>query len=262
MRPKNTWQVNLFCRLYSQGLWVTAFRTILLGNINLLKEICLGQSGSVGRPGRDTGVRRIYCAKLEGRDSGRMTVTMYQGDCAEEMIPHKTSAQWRKHLAKYRHSNVMQLYGLMRTNGLHALVFHDGYRMDRRSPSFGEGFPERYNGAPLHTVSHFPPAFLTDDYRIVTLENVSLYEPNADAVIISTLNVDEYHELCAHSAMARNQLLTVPPQPPVPLGSIFFHGNAQPGFLFRIAQPVGLEVERTLHWAVRTWSDLQRVLRV
>ncbi|KAJ7501013.1 hypothetical protein B0H11DRAFT_2224857 [Mycena galericulata] len=59
------------------------------------------ESGTVGRRSRVAGVRRMYCAKVEGRDSGRMTVAMYQGDGSEE------------------------LYGLISSGGLRALVFHD-----------------------------------------------------------------------------------------------------------------------------------------
>ena len=63
-----------------------------MGDINLSEEIRLnGQSGVTGRS-RGAGVRRMYSAKLEGRDSGRMTVAMYRGDGAEEVSSHK--APW------------------------------------------------------------------------------------------------------------------------------------------------------------------------
>ena len=62
-----------------------------MGDINLSEEIRLnGQSGVAGRS-RGAGVRRMYCAKLEGRDSGRVTVAMYQGDGAEEVCSNKSS---------------------------------------------------------------------------------------------------------------------------------------------------------------------------
>ncbi|KAF7353135.1 hypothetical protein MSAN_01501000 [Mycena sanguinolenta] len=65
-------------------------------------------------------VRRVYKAKLEGRESGHMTVAMYEGDGAEEA--------WKQHLEKYealRHPNIMQIYGLVSTKNLYAMVFHD-----------------------------------------------------------------------------------------------------------------------------------------
>ncbi|KAF7353143.1 hypothetical protein MSAN_01501800 [Mycena sanguinolenta] len=90
----------------------SAFRTIPLGDINLIKEfkeICsTSQSSFVGRQISQATVRRVYKAKLEGRDSGPMTVPIYQGDGAEET--------WNQHLANYesiRHPNIMQLYGLI-----------------------------------------------------------------------------------------------------------------------------------------------------
>ncbi|KAF7353208.1 hypothetical protein MSAN_01508500 [Mycena sanguinolenta] len=103
----------------------SAFRTIQLGDINLLKEFkemhCSPQWSVVGRQSPRATVRRVYKAKLEGRESGHVTVAMYQGDGAEEA--------WNQHLAKYesiRHPNIMQLYGLVSSKGLYAMVFHDG----------------------------------------------------------------------------------------------------------------------------------------
>ncbi|KAF7353124.1 hypothetical protein MSAN_01499800 [Mycena sanguinolenta] len=73
-------------------------------------------------PGRIEGAcaRRIYHAEIR-RDPGTVTVAMYQGEGAEE--------EWRQHVAKYesiRHPNIIQLYGLVSTKGLYAMVFHDG----------------------------------------------------------------------------------------------------------------------------------------
>ncbi|KAJ6464518.1 hypothetical protein C8R45DRAFT_501252 [Mycena sanguinolenta] len=96
------------------------FRTIRLGDLKLVKEVRLSlQSGVVGRQIQAAGVRRIYHAEIR-REPGPVTVAMYQGDGAEE--------EWRQHVAKYeaiRHPHIMQLYGLVRNNGLYAMVFHD-----------------------------------------------------------------------------------------------------------------------------------------
>ncbi|KAJ7814749.1 hypothetical protein B0H14DRAFT_2849418 [Mycena olivaceomarginata] len=90
-----------------------AFRTILLGDIKLLKEIRVNdESGVVGRQSQRT---------IVGGEPGPMTVALYQGDDTEE--------EWRQHIAKYesiRHPKIMQLYGLMSTKGLRGVVFHDG----------------------------------------------------------------------------------------------------------------------------------------
>ncbi|KAF7337237.1 hypothetical protein MSAN_02276200 [Mycena sanguinolenta] len=100
------------------------FRTIRLGDIKLIEEFKEMRSSPrwsvVGRQTSGASVRRVYTAKLEGRESGHMTVAIYQGDGAEET--------WNQHLANYesiRHPNVMQLYGLVSTKGLYAMIFHD-----------------------------------------------------------------------------------------------------------------------------------------
>ncbi|KAF7337267.1 hypothetical protein MSAN_02279200 [Mycena sanguinolenta] len=97
------------------------FQKIRIGDLKLVKEVRLSpQSGVVGRQSRGVGVRRIYHAEIR-RDPGPVTVAMYQGGGAEE--------KWRQHVAKYesiRHPHIMQLYGLVNTKGLYAMVFHDG----------------------------------------------------------------------------------------------------------------------------------------
>ncbi|KAJ6464523.1 hypothetical protein C8R45DRAFT_501368 [Mycena sanguinolenta] len=98
------------------------FRTIRLGDLKLVKEVRLSsQSGVVGRQSRLGGlsVRRIYHAEIR-RDPGPVTVAMYQGDGAEQ--------EWQRHVAKYesiRHPHIMQLYGLVSTKGLYAMIFHN-----------------------------------------------------------------------------------------------------------------------------------------
>ncbi|KAJ6464493.1 hypothetical protein C8R45DRAFT_500827 [Mycena sanguinolenta] len=61
----------------------------------------------------------MYHAKI-CCDPGTVTVVMYQGNGAEE--------EWRQHVAKYesiRHPHIMQLYALVSTKGLYAMVFYD-----------------------------------------------------------------------------------------------------------------------------------------
>ncbi|KAJ6464440.1 hypothetical protein C8R45DRAFT_1107339 [Mycena sanguinolenta] len=96
------------------------FQTIRLGDMKLVKEVRLSpQSGVVGRQIQGAGVRRIFHAEIR-RDPGTVTVAMYQGGGAEE--------KWRQHVANYksiRHPRIMQPYGLVITEGLYAIVFHD-----------------------------------------------------------------------------------------------------------------------------------------
>ncbi|KAF7353131.1 hypothetical protein MSAN_01500600 [Mycena sanguinolenta] len=69
----------------------------LSGDIKLIQKFkemrSSPQSSLVGRQNPGANVRRVYMAKLEGRQSGNMTVAMYEGDGAEEA--------WNQHLAKY-----------------------------------------------------------------------------------------------------------------------------------------------------------------
>ncbi|KAF7337245.1 Kinase-like protein [Mycena sanguinolenta] len=91
------------------------FRTIQRGNLKLV-----GKEVVAGRLSRRVGVRRtVYHAEIHG-DPGTVTVAIYQGDGAKE--------DWRRHVAKYEliwHPNIMQLYGLVNTKNLYAMVFHD-----------------------------------------------------------------------------------------------------------------------------------------
>ncbi|KAF7353184.1 hypothetical protein MSAN_01506000 [Mycena sanguinolenta] len=100
---------------------LSEFQTIRLGDLKLIKEVRLSlRSGVVGCQSRGVGVRRIYHAEIR-RDPGTVTVVMYQGDGAMD--------EWRQHVAKYesiRHPNIMQLYGLVSTKNLYAMIFHDG----------------------------------------------------------------------------------------------------------------------------------------
>ncbi|KAJ7120210.1 hypothetical protein C8R44DRAFT_877658 [Mycena epipterygia] len=95
------------------------FRTIPLGDLDLRNEIRLENGGVVTRQyGRGT-ARRIYSARIDGKQSD-MTVAVYEGKNAEET--------WKCELAKYsglRHPNIMQLYGAVNSGGLYAMIFHD-----------------------------------------------------------------------------------------------------------------------------------------
>ncbi|KAF7353159.1 MFS general substrate transporter [Mycena sanguinolenta] len=99
---------------------LSGIQTIRLEDINLMKTIRLDpHSDVVGCRSRGVGVRRTYHAEIR-RDPGTVTVVMYQGDGAED--------EWRQDVTKYesiRHPNIVQLYGLVSTKRLYAMVFHD-----------------------------------------------------------------------------------------------------------------------------------------
>ncbi|KAJ7104867.1 hypothetical protein C8R44DRAFT_746129 [Mycena epipterygia] len=95
------------------------FRTIPLGDLDLRKEIRLDDSGVASRHHGVRAARRIYTARIEGKQSG-MTAAIYEGEHAEE--------NWNYELSKYsgfRHPNFVQLYGTVNSGGLYATIFHD-----------------------------------------------------------------------------------------------------------------------------------------
>ncbi|KAF7353330.1 hypothetical protein MSAN_01521200 [Mycena sanguinolenta] len=277
------------------------FRTIRLGDIKLRKQfrpesyyIVDFKSGLC----RETIVRRVYSGEIRG-DPGPVTVTMYEGDWAEE--------RWRQDVAKYaaiRHPYIMQLYGLVNTRTLRAMVFHDElipFRPFRRQYSpvlntyilgycttefdeaieylFCQGvLPERprnrrpleYNSLSLwirpttgdlclDLTRTFSVQELLDgdSVHVPHLENVSLDDPNAETMIVSHFDEDEYHELCSVYPNAKSKGFAVSTElsiQPVPV--IFrsiqlepFHSDSfNKGTLFKMAEAPDVGYEQDLRW--------------
>ncbi|KAF7337202.1 hypothetical protein MSAN_02272500 [Mycena sanguinolenta] len=229
---------------------LSPFRTIRLGDLDLLKELRLdGQSSVADRSSRGAGVRRMYHANLVVRQSERkVTVAMYQGDGAEE--------EWRRDTATYesiRHPNFLQLYGLVNTKKLCAMVFHSGDIVIELIPC--DQFLRRFEHSPILTIyimgycatefyeaanyhdSIFPMARLNNLYpdvplwirpatgqlcidlspgqerdlnllfdtqnSILRFEKISLDDPKAEALVISSLDEYKYYELCSKGPIAR-----------------------------------------------------------
>ncbi|KAJ7022353.1 hypothetical protein C8F04DRAFT_1138261, partial [Mycena alexandri] len=98
------------------------FRTISIGDIDLQRELIVNKgSGAIDRRlGRERigHVRRMYSAKIEGRNSD-VTVAMYEGAGAEE--------DWRRDVERYiflRHPNLLQIYGVASSGAMHATIFY------------------------------------------------------------------------------------------------------------------------------------------
>ncbi|KAJ7177202.1 hypothetical protein C8R46DRAFT_49396 [Mycena filopes] len=96
-------------------------RKIPLGDIDLQRQLRADklyfdeESGLVRRRSCS---RRVYSAKV-GRRGTNMTVVVYEGDAAEQ--------GWHSDAAKYlniRHPNVLQIYGVAASRGIHASLFH------------------------------------------------------------------------------------------------------------------------------------------
>ncbi|KAJ7226516.1 hypothetical protein C8J57DRAFT_1252555 [Mycena rebaudengoi] len=100
--------------------WVD-FRMIPLGDIDLQYEIRLDKNtGVVDRSRERLRVRRVYSARVEGRES-TMTVATYQGHGAED--------EWQIDMARYksvRHPNIFQIWGAASSGNIYATLFLGG----------------------------------------------------------------------------------------------------------------------------------------
>ncbi|KAJ6464369.1 hypothetical protein C8R45DRAFT_1023831 [Mycena sanguinolenta] len=257
-----------------------AFRTILLGDIKLAKEIRMdGHSGVVSRQR----VRQTYSAEIRG-DPGPVTVAIYQGDGAE--------AEWRQHIARYellRHPNIMQIYGLVSTSGLYAIVFHHElipfrqfffhYHRSPISLTYIVGYhSEEWHDALDYFNSTFPTHTLAPDEWSAWIdpttgelcvdftqkqetdiefpwweesikprvENVSLDDPSAEAVIILNLNVNQYHQLCCWRPQADFRRFEASAEHLI--GPAIFWSDSQHGICLRITEPLDLPNEQELRW--------------
>ncbi|KAJ7619616.1 hypothetical protein FB45DRAFT_931216 [Roridomyces roridus] len=97
------------------------FRRVNLGDLILRKEI---DKTTTLRYRRDhTGdvvrTRRAHHGRIFGHQEDPMTVIVYDNDIFEENLAGILKAQ------KYRHPCLAQLFGLTRSSGLNALIFHD-----------------------------------------------------------------------------------------------------------------------------------------
>ncbi|KAF7337241.1 hypothetical protein MSAN_02276600 [Mycena sanguinolenta] len=260
----------------SQAQEPSDFRTIRLGDLKLVKEVCLSlQSSVVGNQSRGVCARRIYNAEI-CRDPGTVTVAMYQGDGAEE--------EWRQHVAKYesiRHPNIMQLYGLMSSKGLYAMVFHDGrfrhspilttYVMAYCHMEFKKATnyisdvlqkPSMYDGEiPVwirpptgelcldlvqETLEPSVGRVWWGNASTLRLENITLDAPDSEDMVISSLSEDQYHQLCSEDLTAKSLYFQVSTEHPI--GPGIFRPDSQYGTCVRITEPLQILPEKELHW--------------
>ncbi|KAJ6556379.1 hypothetical protein B0H19DRAFT_1377102 [Mycena capillaripes] len=206
------------------------FRRIPLGDIYLLDEVGSERGAhTIGRLRERVSVRRVYSARVEGRQSNAM-VALYQGDGAEE--------EWRADITRYswlRHPYFVQLLGITASSKMYAAVFHDDLVPFQH-------FLERYRHSHLLTVyshayrakefkevqTYFESAFqrrlsrsectfwlhrLTgrlcadlvpseiswkSDPEDISIprEITPLNASNQEALIIDSLTLEQYHDLC------------------------------------------------------------------
>ncbi|KAJ7137059.1 hypothetical protein C8R44DRAFT_365229 [Mycena epipterygia] len=96
------------------------FRMIRLGDLDLRNEISAKRGqGMINRRREIGSARRIYSVRITGKSSD-MTASVYQGPYSEE--------DSQRELSQYsgiRHPRFLQIYGVVRSCALHAVVFHD-----------------------------------------------------------------------------------------------------------------------------------------
>ncbi|KAF7353181.1 hypothetical protein MSAN_01505700 [Mycena sanguinolenta] len=235
----------------SQAQEPSEFRTILRGDLKLVKEVRLSTtSGVVGRHRRGVSVRRaVYHAEIRG-DPGTVTVAVYQGDGAEE--------EWRKDVAKYESiwdHRIMQLYGLVSGKGLHAMeAINHLSGVFRKSPtvthSAGLCVLLALTSQPCLDLAQCGTGLASElllwGAQVPRLENVSLETPDSDDIIISSLSEDQYHELCSHRSIARHQWFQVSTEHAI--GPGIFRRNSQHGTFVRITEPLQILPEEELDW--------------
>ncbi|KAF7353197.1 Kinase-like protein [Mycena sanguinolenta] len=258
------------------------------GNINLIKEFkemrSSPQSSLVDRQTPGASVRRVYMAKLEGRQSGHMTVVMYEGDGAQEA--------WNQDLANYetvRRPNIIQLYGLVNTRRLRGMVFHDGpdprlsdidFSLILSTYIIGYCIIEttEFEEAASYILDVFrkPPIDFTNppiwirpatgelcldlalggpgksvelprwwDTSVLRLENVTVDAPDSEDIIISSLGEAQFHQLCSELPIAQPQDLQSSTEHPA--GPGIFRSDSQCGTWLRVTESLILP-EKEIDW--------------
>ncbi|KAJ7111778.1 hypothetical protein C8R44DRAFT_711334 [Mycena epipterygia] len=236
------------------------FRRIPLGDIDLHHEILLDyESGVVDRSRGRACFRRMYSAKIDGRKS-KMTVAVYQGDNAEEEWREAISKySWLRHpnfvqlygvtstpglyaaiihddlipydefLDLYRHSPILTVYIWASCQN----EFRDAYyhcwlvcQIPLR-PIDCTFWIRRSTGRlcadlmPSGLIAHVPFDVPTSAWRLRSHNIISLEGPVQDALAISSLTLQQYHEISWRYLGQRHRIST-PTQVTVNLGTIIW----------------------------------------
>ncbi|KAJ7643455.1 hypothetical protein DFH06DRAFT_1213266 [Mycena polygramma] len=244
----------------------TDFRLIPLGDLNLLHKIDHGV-GVVQRRQRVPPVmRRFYTAQIPGLQ--RATAAVYEGDGAEE--------QWREEIARYsnlRHPNLVQLYGVVKTQDLHVAVFHDDLvpHAELKNRYYSSHLSFVYFYATLDEAFSDVNAYVTPflcrglswfEYTVwirpatghpcielatpkansawvfgagprSKLSGKSLLQPPTDPEILGAISLEDYHDICCSHLSQRLHFRTT--NLPVKIGSIRHFPSAEYADSFEIA---------------------------
>ncbi|KAF8214537.1 hypothetical protein K438DRAFT_1801611 [Mycena galopus ATCC 62051] len=204
------------------------FRMISLGDIDLQYEIRLDKNtGTAKRSHEKLRIRRVYSAKVEGRES-TMTVAMYQGHGAED--------EWKKDMMTYksvRHPNLFQMWGAVSAGHIYATLFlgdlipFEQFVDTYRHSSILNVYIHRYYAASIYFSSVFqrslnctpwirrstgrlcadlvPSSTVPKSWLVIeapaeilcshSLGTKGLDAPNAEAAAIDYLTMEEYNDI-------------------------------------------------------------------
>ncbi|KAJ6543016.1 hypothetical protein B0H19DRAFT_1268193 [Mycena capillaripes] len=234
----------------------TDFRMIPLGDLDLRHEIQLKAGSAVVRRRHAACVRRVYTARIAGLPSP-MTAAVFQGEGAEE--------QWRAEISQYsdlRHPNLVQLYGIANTRGLHVAVFHDDLipwaemREKYRSSHFSTVYlwQEQFRDVNEYYWSEYivwirpstgqicielmPPEL--DYLQLSPVESrvrpfdTSLFKVPENSQIIASISLQTYYHIC-YLLLAQAHVLPISTNVSVKLGSIRHFPSPEYEHSFEIA---------------------------
>ncbi|KAJ7610577.1 hypothetical protein DFH06DRAFT_1485565 [Mycena polygramma] len=265
---------------------IADFRVIPLGDLDLLHNVGSERASVVVRRERAS-TRKMYAVRIPG-SRPRMTAAVFQGRGTEEVRcrssePWKAEfsvQEWREEVSRYsnlRHPHIIQLYGVVNTQGLHAAIFHDDlipYK-ELQKKYHGSQLLTAYFWASLETVfsdvseymlpflqrttvrSEYtvwirsstgrpcleltPPRAYCASFRLGTdfgLPSNSLLEPPADSEIIASMALKEYHAIC-YMHVGRWSHVSISTNIPVRLGSIRHFPTSEYENSFEIASVSG-----------------------
>ncbi|KAJ7062245.1 hypothetical protein C8F01DRAFT_1284711 [Mycena amicta] len=153
------------------------FRMISLGDLDLRREIRLESTSGMVHRSRVVSVRRVYSARIHGYRTP-MTVAMYQGRNSEKEWGHNIMQH-----SHFRHPNLVQLFGTVKSPGLHAAIYIDELipapQVVWEAVSKGPMFP-----------TYLWACMDVDEY----LQAVS--GTNLDSEIVASMSLSGYHEIC------------------------------------------------------------------
>jgi hypothetical protein len=87
------------------------------------------------------------------------------------------------------------------------------------------------------------------------LEELSLDDPDAEAVITAALDVTQYHVLCSWYPMAHHRRLAVSTQPPIRPEPVIYRFNSQNKTWFRITESLRYDRQNPMRYILRDTSD-------